>query len=206
MPEVPELPPPRGLDELAPGLLGATEMGVPDSWSALDLDPILLTLPDYSLEGDPLRGLATCPTDTIRDQIAPWIARRYSSLDEPLDNGLLSVETILELESDTEFAADVALLDQCEASETATLTRATGMVELPLTPTARHIDTTEMTITSAATDDVPYASRMTMVWVHYDTFSVTVVFSGTDADESWGEAAAVIAAKALAALIDPTVR
>ena len=202
---VPNLPPPVGLEELAPGLLRASEMGVPDTWSAFDFDPILLTLPDYAPEEDPLRGLASCPAGTIRDDVAPWIARRYSSLDDALDNGLLSVETVLELESDIDFAADVTRLDECEASDAATLTQTTGTVELPLEAAPGDMETTELTITAAPTDDVPYASRMTIVWIHDDTFSVTVLFSGLDTGESWAAAAGLIATKALTALIDPTV-
>lgn len=206
VPALPDLPPPVGLDELAPGLLDATDMGVPDSWSPFDLDPILLTLPDYAPEEDPLRGLVTCPAGTIRDDVAPWIARRYSSLDETLDNGLLSVETVLEQESDTDFAADLTRLDECIPSDAAMMTRTRGTVALPLETAPRDIDATELTITSTPTDDVPYASRMTIVLVHDDTFSVTVLFSGLDTGESWGEAAALIASKALAALIDPDAR
>ena len=102
------LPPPAALDELSPGLFGATEVGVPADWAILDLDPLvaedLLGAPD----ADPFAGLLSCASGTLRDEEGAWLSRRFSAPGVPLGERLLTVELLLEIEDDDEFASNVA--------------------------------------------------------------------------------------------------
>ena len=117
---------PPGLIELSPGLFSSSEIGVPDAWAPTDLDPTLLTDPDFAGDVDPFRGAVTCPDGVVRDTEAPWIARRFSTVDFPLASGLFSIEMILELESAAEFEADVTQLPDCTPSEQTTIIAASG--------------------------------------------------------------------------------
>lgn len=182
------LPPPAGLEELSPGLLSNVQAGVPDSWFPLDLDPAIVDDPDLAGDIDPFRGLLMCPAGVVRDDVAPWIARRFSSLDAPLDNGLQSLEIAMELETADEFAADVARLAECTVGDQATLVLAPGSVMVPDGDVARVVDATFVLVRSEATDDVPFPTVHQAVWAHDGGFSVMIVFGGGSAETGEADA------------------
>ncbi len=187
---------PPGLIELSPGLFSSSEIGVPDAWAPTDLDPTLLTDPDFAGDVDPFRGAVTCPDGVVRDTEAPWIARRFSTVDFPLASGLFSIEMILELESAAEFEADVTQLPDCTPSEQTTIIAASGTLPAPSDRTPyRLIDAT-----SDATTQVPYESAATALWSHEGDFSVTVIFSGTSPHDDWSADIENLSARLLRAL------
>jgi len=192
-------PPAAGVEELSPGLLSALEMGVPDTWAALDFEPALVDDPALAGDIDPFRDLVTCSEGTLRDDTAPWIARRFSATDAPMDNGLLSVELILESESAGDHAGDLGRLARCTAVEAATLKSSTAMLEVPTVP-ARTVEATRWQVTTEGTDDTPFAYAFQAVWAHDGDATVGVILGGQPATNDWPEAADRLAGRALAAL------
>lgn len=194
-------PPAAGVAELSPGLLSALEMGVPDTWAALDFEPSLLDDPDLVGDIDPFRDLVTCPAGAPRDDEAPWIARRLRAVDAPMDNGLLSIELILEAESAADHAADLERLGQCTAVEAATITSSTATLEVPSVP-ARTVDGTRWQVTTEPTDDTPFPYTFQAVWAHDGDVTIAVILGGQPTATDWPEAADRLAGRSLAALAD----
>ena len=194
-------PPAAGVEELSPGLLGALEMGVPDTWAALDFEPGLVTDPALAGDIDPFRALVTCPPGALRDDTAPWIARRFSAIDAPMDNGLLSVELLLESEPASEHIADLERLSRCTAVADATLTTSAASLEVPTVP-ARTVEGQRWRVTTEPTDDIPFPYTFQAVWAHDGDVTVAVILGGQPATADWPEAADRLAGRALAALVD----
>jgi hypothetical protein len=162
IPFVPEsaLAAPPHIDELSAGLFGAAELGVPDTWAARDLDPLIPEDVRLAEDADPFVGLLDCAEGVTREGVdRAWIARRFTAPEEPLDNGLLSVELILEIESAEEFSADRAALAQCQAGEQATV--ALTDTDLPLAiDSPVSAPATNVAVSSEPVEAVPYPSAV----------------------------------------------
>ena len=194
------LPPPVAVDELSPGLLGAPAVGVPDDWAAVDLDPAVLDDPALSGDIDPFRGLLDCPEGVLRDEGAPWLARRFSAVDAPMDNGLLTVELILELEADADHEADVRRLNECAGGPGVTVSRFDGRFDDPETPAVMGLPYAGLRLQAEPTDATPFPIAYEAIFAHAGEHTVTVVLGGQPAAGDWPVAARRIAAQALVAL------
>lgn len=200
------LPPPDGLDQLSPGLLSTAQIGVPDTWAVLDFDPLILDEPEIAGDVDAFRGLVTCPEGAVRDPDHPWIARKASAVDEPLGNGLLTIEVILKLEN-TDSATALGWLASCAPATGSTLSPTKPTVE-PIGVPKRVLPAAGFQVASTGTDEVPFAYAIETLWVHDQDFTVGVVLGGQPADPAkpaprteWTELAERLAAQALGQLL-----
>lgn len=190
------LAPPEGLDALAGGLFSAPQVGAPDSWAVLDLDPLVPADLREAPDADPMQGLLTCAPGTIREgDDTAWLSRRFTAPEAPLDDGLLSVELILEIEDDGQFAADVAALAQCTVGEQAIVSTTPTRLELP--ESAGEAEAVNLSLLSEPTADVPFPSSYAMVTAHREDRTATVIFGGLDQGADWTDAVHEIAGRVL---------
>jgi len=174
-------PPPARLDELEVALLGADEVGVPATWAIRDLDPLVLD-PVLAAEADPFQGLIDCPEGALRRTDA-WLQRTFQAPEQPLDNGLLSIDLIIEVEDDASAAAGRAALAACTAVGPDTSVDAFDVeVTVPGddSSSAVQIDATEVIVAAGPSADVPYPSVAVAVTARRNGRSVTVVAAGVD--------------------------
>jgi len=186
------------LDELAAGLLAAADVGVPDTWFLLDFDPAIVDDPVIAPDLDPFRGLVTCPPSTIRNGEAPWISRRFSSGGEPLDNGMVALETVLQLAP----AAPAPGLDECSAPGGESSTVVTGtLATAPDGPGADAVTFVERTFATTPSDSVPFDMAFTALTASAEGFAVTIVVSGFPPATGWSEVAQTVASDVLSRLL-----
>jgi hypothetical protein len=176
---------PTGIEELSAGLFGAGDVGVPDTWAVRDLDPLVPEAVRSAEDADPFLGLLDC-ADGVTHEGADrsWIARRFTAPETPLDNGLLSVEFILEIESAEDFAADRAALAQCQVGSQATVDVVDADLPLPLEH-AVDASATEVALYSEPVEAVPYPSTFSAVVANHGGFTATAVFGGIDQGADW---------------------
>ena len=194
------LPPPDAVEELSPGLLGAPAVGVPDDWAALDFDPAVVDDPALSGDIDPFRGLLVCPEGVLRDDGAPWLARRFSAVEAPMDNGLLTVELILELEADGDHEADVRRLQECAVGPGVTVRWFDGRFDDPETPAVTGLPYAGLRLQAEPTDATPFPIAYEAIWAHAGEHTVVAILGGQPTGGDWPVAARRIAAQALVAL------
>ena len=191
---------PAGLEQLSAGLLGASELGVPESWAILDIDPLVPDEVRLADDADPFLGLLECADGVTREGTdRAWIARRFTAPESPLDNGLLSVELTIEIESTEEFAADRAALAACVVGEQATVAFTDEDLPLALVP-AVNAPATAVLLSSEPTESVPYPSVLSAVFANHSGFTATVVFAGLDQGTDWQIDARDLAARLLVEL------
>jgi hypothetical protein len=187
---LPAQPPP----ELRGALVSAADLGLPIEWVIRDLDPSVPIDDVVAPDIDPFLGLLECPEGAIREGAdGQWIARRFSAPQLPLENGLLSVEVIVEIESAADAAADREALDECEPPEFGELTVETVELEPPSTSPAgpdtsapaEPIPATALELLSTPTADVPYPSAFDLITAYVDGHTVTVILGGVDMAVSW---------------------
>lgn len=179
------LAPPSGIDELSAGLFGASELGVPDTWAVLDLDPLVPDDVRLADDADPFLGLLDCAEGVTREGTdRSWISRRFTAPEAPLDNGLLSVELIVEIEAAEAFAADRAALAQCRVGEQATLGFADAELPLGLDPPV-NAPATIVSLSSEPTASVPYPSVISAAVANHGGYTATAVFAGIDQGMDW---------------------
>jgi hypothetical protein len=175
-------------------LIGADVLDVPADWLITDIDPTLTA--EQLAEFDPFLGLLSCPEGTLREGAdRQWLGRRFSAPELPLENGLLSVELIVEVESDEQWAEDRAALDDCETGEQAvvTVTDTESVSDPQVDPTgtapntaaATTLPMTRVELLSSATSAVPYPSAIDAGLVHVDDRTVIVILGGVDMGESY---------------------
>lgn len=174
-------PPPPDLDELAAGLLGADEIGLPSSWTIRDLDPAIMDADMASL-ADPLQSLATCPDGALRPA-ARWLQRTFSGA-EPLDTGMLRVDLILAVEGAAAFAARRDALAACTAGEESFVESAATTVTprdgVPSAPVGPESPASALVLSVGPTADVPYPSSYAVVTANVDGHTATAVVGGVD--------------------------
>ena len=129
------------------------------------------------------RAWLTCPTGAVRGSAA-WLQRTFSAPEDPRQDGLLSVDIIVELEDEAAATAGRAALAGCAPVGPDTGVQAT---ELQITPTDASgaeigpaVVATEVVMTSAPSADVPYPSATTAVSAHRGGRTVTLVLGGLD--------------------------
>lgn len=178
-------PPPVGLDQLGAGLLGAGDVGVPDTWAIRDLDPAIMD-PVLEAEADPFQGLVSCPAGALRGT-GTWLQRTFRAPEDPLDNGLLSIDLIIEAEDDATAEAGRAALAACApvGPDTAVevlevqLTVA-GETTTSATPAGDPVTATQVLVSSGPSADVPYPSVAAAVTARRNGRTVTIVLAGLD--------------------------
>ena len=194
-----DLPP-----ELAVVLVSADDLGLPIDWTVRDLDPHTPLDEAAQADTDPFLGLLDCPSGGLREDVdVEWISRRFASPDLPLENGLLTVEVIVELESPAAADADREALDDCEAGEFAQVESTTIELGPPSSPPSSEVPATEpagdpisavaLELLSSPTAEVAYPSAFNAVSVHADGRTITVILGGVDMGVSWEPLAADIA-------------
>jgi hypothetical protein len=176
-------------------------LDVPADWTIRDLDPSLAADDELLAETDPYLQLLRCPPGTLREgPDRRWRARQFAAPELPLENGLLSVELIVEVESDEQWQDDRSALDDCDAGEQSGLS-VTDM-ELAIDSEAGTSDAgesvsvpmTAIELLSSATSAVPYPSAFNAAVVHLDNRTVSVILGGVDMGESYQRLAEQIAA------------
>ena len=174
-------PPPADLDELAAGLLGSDEIGLPASWTIRDVDPAIMD-DDMAALSDPLQSLATCPDGALRPA-AGWLQRTFSGA-EPLDTGMLRVDLILAVEGAHAFAARRAELAGCTAGEESFAEASEVMLAPldgePLAAVGPEIPATALVLSIGPTAEVAYPSSYAVVTANLDGHTVTAVVGGVD--------------------------
>lgn len=184
--------------QLAPrvaGILSADVLGVPADWAIGEIGPEGGG-PQGDL-GDPFLGLLSCPEGTVReDATRAWIGRRFSAPEVPLENGLLSVEVVVEEEGVADWQHDRDGFSECSTSEQAQLS-------VESTDLAGS-DAVAVELLAEPSASVPYASAFYATAVNVDGHSVTVVLGGIDMAQSWRDLADDIAVLVLDRLNTPT--
>ncbi|MGH9269700.1 MAG: hypothetical protein ACRDZ2_00320, partial [Ilumatobacteraceae bacterium] len=174
--------PPANLDQLSVALLGASDVGVPDTWAIRDLDPAVLD-PVTEVEADPIQGLVTCPPGAFRGRGA-WLQRTFSAPEDPREDGVLSVDIIVEIEDEPTATAGRAALAGCAAVGPDTGVQATELQVAPTDEAGAEVGpavaATEIVVTSAPSADVPYPSATTALSAHRGGRTVTLVLGGLD--------------------------
>jgi hypothetical protein len=211
---------PEELEQLAGGLLNTAILGVPEEWAIRDIDQSIADDVAQFADTDPFLGLLQCPAGTIREgSDRLWLARRYTAPELPLENGMLSIEIIVEVESATEWQDDREALDDCTVGEYASLATDSTTVPYPrpanVTASTGLSETTEAAVGSvdgqpldAATVEllslptaaVAYPSAFNATSVNAGDRTVTVVVGGVDMGQSWQHVADQIVAVALEGL------
>lgn len=179
----------ESIEGLVGGLLDADVLGVPGDWAIRDADASVVADGDQAAlaDLDPFLGLLACPEGTIREgSDRVWVSRRYSAPEVPLENGLLSVEIFVEVESASDAQVDRDALADCSVSEYARLSL--GETELA-SAEQDPLDGVTVELLASASETVPYPSAFDAVIVNADGCTVTVVLGGIDMGESWAELA-----------------
>jgi hypothetical protein len=171
------------LQALVGGLLTADLLGVPSDWAIRDIDSTVASDAELLADSDPFLGLLRCADGTIREGgDRAWVARGYSAPEVPLENGLLSIEIVIEDETQAQWESDRAAFEQCTVDEQTQLT--VGATELDVD----HVDTGDaatIELLAAPSATVPYPSAFNATIVNADDRTVTVVLGGVDMGESW---------------------
>lgn len=195
------LAPPEALDELVPGLLSSGQVGVPDNWFILDLDPALVDDPAFASDLDPFRGLVECPQGTVRSLDSPWLARRFSVADTFLDNGVLSIEVIVHLDDAARHAERLARLQDCTATSDGTeLVWSEAVVVDEELPDALGVPTELLRIDGVPDEQTPFPYTLVATWVERSGFSVTAIVGGEPPADGWDAISERVAIDALLAL------
>ena len=182
------------LDELRGILLSPEVLDVPPDWLITDIDPSLD--PEQLAELDPFLGLVACPLGVLREgPDRRWLGRRFMAPELPLENGLLSIEIVVEIESDDQWAEDRAALDECQSGEQTLLT--VSDAELPVDASTQSTVTipsestipavvpmTTIELLASPTSTVPYPSAFDAVLAHVDNRTLFVVLGGVDMGQS----------------------
>jgi hypothetical protein len=198
----------EGLERLAAGLLRADVLGVPADWAVRDLDFTVADDAEEFAETDPFFGLLECPDRTIREgSDRVWLARRYTAPEVPLENGLLSIEIIVEVESPEQWEDDRRALGDCTTAEQAAVAVSSTQLAAPVSTapsTAGEEDgglaAATLELLASPTADVPYPSAFNATTVNVDSHTVTVIMGGIDMGESWQHLADDIAITAISGL------
>ena len=192
-------PPPAAM---VAALLTAEQLGVPTDWVVRDADQSLLA--DDSVPADdldPFQGLLTCPDDVsgaVPDGV--WIARRYSAPEVPLENGLLSVDIIVQEESSA--STDRPALDECTVGDQDHLSVGATTLDVDAGP---DIDAVTLELFGSPSANVAYPSVHDAVVASGGGYTVTVVLGGVDMGASWQALAGDIASASLGQLTAATV-
>lgn len=208
--------PPASLDLLGVALLSAAEVGVPDTWDIVDLDPLVDADELADPSHDPYQGLFDCADAVVPDaEEGEWIWRTFALPDDvegavPLTDGTLSVGVIARVETAADHAARLAELEACDVPATAAY--ATDAVSIQVTPVATGAEV-DAPLSSAdldapapglATDfvheptaEVAYPSRVVTVSTRLDELSIDVVIAGLDEGADWEPLAANLAGRIL---------
>jgi hypothetical protein len=180
-------------------------LDVPTDWTIRDLDPSLAADDELLAEMDPYLQLLRCPAGALREgPDRQWRARQFAAPELPLENGLLSVELIIEVESDEQWQDDRSALDDCDAGEQSLLTVADmelaieGEPEPPDAGEAVTVPMTAIELLSSPSSAVPYPSAFNAAVVHLDDRTVSVILGGVDMGESYQRLAEQIAVILLA--------
>lgn len=183
------------VDSLAAGLLDAAVLGVPPDWAVRDIESGAVADPGLAADTDPFLGLLQCPDGTIREGIdRVWVERKYTAPEVPLENGLLSIEIIVEVESTAQWEHDRDALDDCTTFEQSEVEVArTSLVVpgwgAPASSTAPgdgdELEAASLQLLASPTADVPYPSAFNATITNVDGRTVTVVLGGIDTGQSW---------------------
>jgi hypothetical protein len=180
------------LADLDAVLIGADLLDVPADWLITDVDPSLSG--EQLAEFDPFLGLLSCPEGTLREAAdRQWLGRRFSAPELPLENGLLSIDLVVEVESDDQWGEDRAALDECETGEQVAVTVTDTDTEpdgsqpdaTPGTEAAITVPMTRVELLSSPTSTVPYPSAVDAAFVHFDDRTVVVILGGVDMGVSY---------------------
>ena len=183
-------------------LLTAEQLGVPADWVVRDADQSLLADDSVPAEDlDPFQGLLTCPdgvSGAVPDGV--WVARRYSAPEVPLENGLLSVDIIVQEESSA--STDRPAFDECTVGDQDHLS--VGSTTLDVDAGA-DVDAVTLELFASPSAVVAYPSVHDAVVASADGHTVTVVLGGVDMGASWQALADDIASASLGQLTGATV-
>jgi hypothetical protein len=194
-----------GAEQLVPGLLDADVLGVPTDWAIRDFDASLLQNAEVDADTDPFLGLLRCADGTIREEAeVVWVARTYTAPEVPLENGLLSIDIIVEAETLADWTRDRDALDDCSVSAQAEVnvsaTRLTMHAQAtPSTPASsaaggsREVEAATLQLLASPTAEVPYPSAFNATTINVDDRTITVVLGGVDMGQSFQPVADEIA-------------
>jgi hypothetical protein len=190
-----------GPQSLQAGLLGPDVLAVPPDWAVRDLDNTITEDAEAFADTDPFLGLLRCAAGTIREgPDQRWLARKYTAPEVPLENGLLSIEIIVEAESSADWEDDREALGNCTTSEQAEVAVSSTMLvaDGSTAPSSSDIEGAELEATTlellaSPTADVPYPSAFNATTVNADGRTVTVVLGGVDMGQAWQHLADEIA-------------
>lgn len=135
--------PPEGLEVLGAGLLSAAEVGVPDDWLILDLDPLAPADVLAARSSDPFLGLLDCDDGVLPGPDDVWLSRTFSTSGEPQADGLLSIAMIMVRQDEDEFAELQRGFASCRATEQGRFDAGDG--EVVVSPEAAEAPSTRPT-------------------------------------------------------------
>ena len=191
---------PPDLEQLDGALLGADDVGVPDSWGIHDLDEAIMDRA-AARAADPFQGFLDCPDVEWRPEDR-WIQRTFTSPDQPLDDGILRIDVIAAVqdEAPTQEQLAACIPTSPEATVDVEEVEVTPLAGEPPGPMGPAVPATEVTLTAAPSADVPYPSSYVLVTVNQDGRTVTVAAGGVDLGVPFADSTRELVGRILARL------